>query len=90
MPNNYWAVEANLNCYKDDYYNKNIVCTECTPSEYDDGSLNKDAGKWHNKFSKNHWSKIGSKEKIIKICKENQGNYVNAEEYFKNHNMEEK
>jgi len=79
---NYWAVECKLNLYKKDDANKKLLCVVCTPTEFSDGSRNDKAGKWHNYFPRKHWSEYGTKEELIKKCKQGQGNMVNAIEYF--------
>ena len=84
---NYWSVRSKQNCYKEEYANTHELCVECTPKEYDDGSVNEEHGEWHNKFPKRHWSEYGSKEKVIEECKKNNGNLVNAIEYFKENNL---
>lgn len=78
---NYWVKE--FKPYKDEYANTYSLCTACTPSELADGSIDEDAGKWHNIFAKKHWTEFGTKEQIIAICDEGNGNFVNAYEYFK-------
>lgn len=84
---NYWMVKSKLASFKDEYANNNVLCVECTPTEYSDGSINTEKGKWHNKFPKRHWSEFGSKEEVIDHCIEGNGNVVNAVEYFKNNNL---
>jgi hypothetical protein len=79
---NYWGVMSKRAYFKDDYANKHVLCVECTPSEYCDGSISEEAGKWHNKFPKRHWSAFGTKDEVIAHCLENQGNIVNAVDYF--------
>lgn len=79
---NYWNVKLNLNSFKEDFDNKNFLCAECTPSKYKSGSTSK-GGKWHHRFKKEHWSSIGTKEEVIEICKKNNGNLINAIEFFK-------
>lgn len=83
---NYYLVEfmkvSTDKFFKDNYYNTHHVCVECIPSEYEDGSKNSKAGKWHDRFPKEHWSVYGSKEDILAICNENKGKFINAFEYF--------
>ena len=79
--NNYWIVKAKLNIFSEEYYNTHLVCTSCAPKE-------KEFGEWNNKFRKRHWSECGTKEKLIAMCKENNGNLVNAIEYFKKYEGE--
>jgi len=79
---NYWQVVCKHNHYKEEYYNTHIVCSECCPTHYKSGEVNKDGGKWEKHFPKEHWSKRGTKEEFIKICEEKQGNFINAKEYF--------
>lgn len=79
---NYWAVKGKMDYYKDEYANKHVLCVECTPREYYDGSINEETGKWHNQFKKRHWSDCGTKEELIEECKKSRGNFVNAIEYF--------
>lgn len=79
---NYAVVKAHLNLFEDEYSNTHLLCVECTPSKFKDGSINREAGKWHNEFPKRHWSEIG-KETLIEICEKDEGDYVNAREYFK-------
>jgi len=90
---NYWAVSYSISkfkkdgtaikkCFKDEYANTHVLCVECTPAEYSDGSIKREAGKWHNMFLKKHWSEYGTKEKLIADCKRNNGSVVNAIEYF--------
>ena len=86
---NFWSFKSKSGSFKDDYANKNALCVECTPGEYNDGSVNKEAGKWHNIFPKKHWSEYGNQEKLIADCLKNQGNMINAVEYFKNLNTTE-
>jgi hypothetical protein len=72
------------NGYKDSYANMNLLCVECTPQEYCDGSINdKATGKWHDIFPKRHWSVYGNQENILSMCDKQQGDFVNAVEYFK-------
>lgn len=33
------------------------LCCECSPKFYADGSINEDAGKWHNRFPKKKYTK---------------------------------
>lgn len=86
---NYWLVQCMRHknysnpFFKDDYANKHVLCTECTPSEFYDGSANPNGGKWHNKFPKKHWSEYGNKEELINLCKKGKGDVINAIEYFK-------
>ena len=80
---NYWRVKGKMNLFKDEYSNTHVLCVECTPKEFKDGSKNTEAGKWHNKFPKKHWSELG-KDYILSAANAMNGNYVNAEEYFKN------
>jgi hypothetical protein len=82
---NYWSVVTHQNSFSDEYSNTHLLCCECTPNTFVDGSKNTEAGKWHNRFPKRHWSKIGSKSMIIAESKKDQGSFVNAVEYFKNH-----
>lgn len=82
---NYWDFVGKYNCYKDEYANTHALCVECTPTEFNDGSLVDKAGKWHNKFKKKHWSEYGTKEELIAMCIKDQGSYDNAVEYFKEH-----
>jgi hypothetical protein len=86
---NYWGFIGKRNYYKDEYANNHILCVECTPSEFKDGSINTEVGKWHNQFPKEHWSKYGTKEELIAECMKGQGNVVNAIEYFKNNEIKE-
>lgn len=85
---NYYVVVGKMNSYKDTYANEHLLCVECTPQEYKDGSINQEKGKWHNIFPKTHWSQIGSPDKLINECLKAQGNYVNAVEYFRNFSIE--
>ena len=32
------------------------LCCECTPIHFSDGSINEDAGKWHNRFPKRKYT----------------------------------
>jgi len=77
---------SGMNFYADDYANNHKLCVECTPKEYSDGSINEDAGKWHNHFPKRHWTALG-KEKILKLWAQKQGDVINAPEYFANEFM---
>lgn len=86
---NYWSMKGKQNYFKDEYANTHALCVECTPTEYEDGSKNRSAGQWHNHFTKKHWSEYGTKEKLIEDCKKNQGNVVNAIEYFEKLETEE-
>jgi len=86
---NYWAVVGKLNDFADEYSNTHVLCAECTPAEYADGTPTETRGKWHDMFPKTHWSKIGEKE-IMQLYRKKQGNYVNAEKYFKEHGGENK
>ena len=79
---NYWEVVTNRKHYKEEYYNTHIVCSECCPTHFKSGAINEDGGKWEKHFPKVHWSKRGTKEELIKLCKEKEGNIINAEEYF--------
>jgi hypothetical protein len=79
---NYHPVMGGMNLYKDPRGNTKILCAECTPMEYVDGTINKETGKWHNKFPKQHWLEVGTVEEIIAECNKNQGDYVNAVDYF--------
>lgn len=76
------------NFYKDEYANNHALCVECTPKEFNDGSINETAGKWHNRFPKEHWSKHGTKAELIVEAQKRQGLYTNAVEYFQK--LEEK
>jgi len=80
---NYWSVATKQNAYKDKYANEQLLCVECTPTEFVDGTKNNQAGKWHNKFPKLHWSRVNTKEDILYFCGKNTGSFVNAVEYFK-------
>jgi len=75
---NYWAVKGKLNLFKDKYANTHLLCSQCTPKEYKDGSIKKDDG-IH--IERRHWSEIG-KERILKSCEADIGNFTNAKEYF--------
>lgn len=55
-----------------------LLCTSCTAKENGKPEI------WHNQFPKRHWSECGTKEELIKECKNKNGNVVNAIEYFKN------
>lgn len=77
---------SKLNLFSEDYANKEVLCIECTPKVFSDGSLNDGAGEWHNMFPKKHWSEYGTKEKLINDYKRKDGSIVNAIEYFKNNN----
>ena len=78
---NYSIINMSEPFFADDFANKNLLCVECTPSVYIDGSVNARAGKWHNRFPKRHWSALG-KEFILSECHKDIGNYVNAVEFF--------
>lgn len=78
---NYWNVVCHNNGYADENANKELLCVECTPVFFKDGSGGK-GGVWHNSFKKRHWSELG-KEKILSIASErNVGNLINAKDYF--------
>lgn len=79
---NYWSYRSKHNYFNDEFANNNPLCVECTPTEYSDGSKNREAGKWHNRFPKKHWSEYRSREETIEECKRGQGNVVNAIDYF--------
>lgn len=49
----YWT--RNSIYFKDESKNGKALCSECMPKEFDDGSINHSAGKWHNRFSKRKW-----------------------------------
>lgn len=80
---NYWLVKSKMNFFKDEYSNTHCLCVVCTPTEFHDGSKNEQAGKWHNMFPRKHWSDLG-KEHILRLANKQTGNYVNAEDFFKN------
>ena len=84
MHNNFWMVKTHpdKNNFKDDYYNKHLVCEECMPIEYINGEPTGCSGEWHNRFDKRHWTDIGDIAKILEICDKGNGSYVNAREYF--------
>jgi|GEM_PF-4448269 len=37
---------------KDKVADKKALCSECTPQEFNDGSIDYRKGKWHNRFKK--------------------------------------
>lgn len=41
--------------FLDESKNGKALCSECTPSVYADGRVNKNGGKWHGKFPKVQW-----------------------------------
>jgi hypothetical protein len=87
---NYWNVIGKLNLFKDEYSNNNVLCTECAPSIFSDNSKNREAGKWHNRFPKKHWSTYGTKEELLKEFEEDPNNsLINVNEYFKNYKEKE-
>jgi len=83
---NYWAVLAKSNFFKDQYANEHFLCLECTPKEFASGQIYTDAGKWHNRFPKRHWSEYGTQEELIAKAIKNELVYVNAVEFFQNKN----
>ena len=50
--------------------NEPKMCSECN------------TGKWHNQFSKDHWSKLGVKE-LLRLEALKDGSMINATEYLK-------
>lgn len=80
---NYWNVKSKAGLYKDKEANEHLLCVECTPNEFSDGSKNEEAGKWHNQFKKKHWSDYGTMEEIIEVADKEKGSLTNAREYFK-------
>lgn len=46
----YWSRESTK--FKDTSKNNKALCSECSPSEYSDGSLREKGGKWHGRFEK--------------------------------------
>lgn len=46
----YWG--RNHTKFKDSSKNGKVLCSECAPSEFEDGSINSNWGKWHNQFEK--------------------------------------
>jgi hypothetical protein len=79
---NYWQIEAKLKYYKDKDSNEIHLCSECVKPEFIDGSIDEDAGHWHNLFPKKHWTEYGTKEEILEASEKNYGDFVNAKEYF--------
>lgn len=77
---NYWSVKSKLNLFADEYSNTHLLCVECTPQKFSDGSINHEAGIWHNHFPKKHWSDIG-KQQILNAS-DDLGSYTNAKDYF--------
>lgn len=47
----YWGMDGK-NWWKDQSLAGLALCSECMPTEYSDGSKNKDGGKWHGRFPK--------------------------------------
>lgn len=91
--NNYWIVIGNRDAKKRgvkpfitlakefEYYNEHICCSDCCKGvAFDDHSGVISKG-WHNYFEKEHWSKLG-KDKILVLEAKDQGDFVNATEYF--------
>ena len=88
---NFWVVK--MNRYKkekgeppsishiDEYENWHYLCSECYSGKFSDGSC-KDKSGWHDRFEKRHWSEVGSKEELIRICDRGDGSFVNAREFF--------
>ena len=83
----YWSTIGDMKYFKDEYYNEYLVCVACAPLEYEDGSKNRRAGKWHDYFEKKHWSEIGTVEDILKLEEKHDGSMINATEYFKRRGM---
>ena len=46
----YWSRERVQ--WKDRAKNGKALCSQCSPTEYSDGSLNSDGGKWHGLFTR--------------------------------------
>ena len=77
----YNNVLGQLGLYLDPYANKTILCIECTPKFYYDGSINHDSGKWHNRFEKMHWSLYG-RDVLMELYHRKHGDMVNALDFF--------
>ena len=75
----YWA--RNFVKFKNSMLNNKALCIICKPQEYSDGSIDPNAGKWHDKFDQRHWSEYGTKETLIENCNTVHG-LINAVEYF--------
>lgn len=67
------AVEntATCNYWVNKYEDKPVLCSKC------------ETGLWHNKFPRKHWSEYGI-EVILKLQKDNQGDFVNGREHLRN------
>ena len=57
----YWGSEVTR--FKDSSKNGKVLCSECAPAEFEDGSINPNWGKWHNKFEKRT---VNESAKILK------------------------
>lgn len=97
LENNYWLANLYIGLLErkklDDFsisfseeyqfYNDHYCCSECCKNiPFNDGSGVINNKGWHNRFPKKHWSEYG-KEYIMNYYKENKGDFVNAERYFK-------
>lgn len=88
---NYWI--AKMNQYRkregreiDKYFddedaNIKLLCFNCTPKVYHDGSIKSDNGVHLD--TRRHWSDIG-KEQILASAEASMGNFTNAKEFFSN------
>lgn len=79
---NYWG-KKHIN-FKDSSFDGKALCSECTPPEFSDGSIDRDAGRWHNKFPKEKFDS----------AKHDPRDYLNGPtekvEIFKNNNKKKK
>lgn len=48
----FWTRSSERSYWKDPNLKGKALCSECTPTEYIDGSKNEDGGKWHGRFEK--------------------------------------
>lgn len=70
--------------FADDFYNKHPVCVACAPKEYIDGSKNEEAGEWHNRFPRRHWTELfHDLHELALANNESTGDFVNARTYVK-------
>ena len=81
----YWMVLGkSCDSYADDWYNKNPVCCACAPKKYIDGSGSEDAGQWHNRFTRDHWTDLFKDLHELSLAQSGRtGDFVNTKIYVK-------
>ena len=73
----YWIHRSDMYSGENSWADKLVLCVECKPKEYSDGSIDDNAGKWHNEFKKRPWEFYGNKEELLKEV-----GFVHVKEYF--------